>query len=104
MEAARFLNRAHSDWLRSKISVIGLLAQDKLWKKGGGRNDVAMARHTWTLTGVHGTHTPLAPARTHARSQSHDGVRVTRPNQFHSQASCQAAMLDKYYANACVSG
>lgn len=40
--------------------------------------------------------------RTHTQTCSHDRPSHS-PNQFHSQASCQAAMLSKYIHNACVS-
>lgn len=56
-----------------------------------------------TLTGMHGTHT-YAHKRKHAYTQTCSRNRPSHsPNQFHSQASCQAAMLSKYYHNACVS-
>lgn len=47
-----------------------------------------VCRDTYTLTLTH--------------TCSHDWTSHS-PNQFHSQASCQAAMLSKYYHNACVS-
>lgn len=57
-----------------------------------------------TLTGMHRhirTHT-YDHTHTHTQTCSHDRPSHS-PNQFHSQASCQAAMLSKYIHNACVS-
>lgn len=54
-----------------------------------------------TLTGMH--------RYIHAHTNTHTLRRAViigpshSPNQFHSQASCQAAMLSKYYHNVCVS-
>lgn len=55
-----------------------------------------------TLTGMHRIHT-YAHKRKHAYTQTCGHNRPSHsPNQFHSQASHQAAMSSKYYHNACV--
>lgn len=58
---------------------------------------------------THACNHTRARASTHARTHIQHTQTCSRsrpchsPNQFCSQASCQAAMLSKYYHNACVS-
>lgn len=71
------------------------------------RNDVAMARHmlkcrhSLVCTDTHALTRATARKHSHTHTQTCSRNRPCHsPNQFSSQASCQAAMLSKYYHNA----